>query len=64
MAGLNHQVPGGLDRRIGCELPRAQLPLEHSNQDENADLNQESDGHDRDGKEHVARRERVHECLA
>jgi len=36
----------------------------HSNQNEKPDLGQESDAHDRDRKEHVARRERVHECLA
>jgi len=48
--------------RIGCGL-RARLS-EHSNQNEKPDLGQESDAHDRDRKEHVARRERVHECLA
>jgi hypothetical protein len=36
----------------------------HSNQNEKPDLGQESDAHDRDRKEHVARRERVHECHA
>ena len=36
----------------------------HSNQNEKPDLGQESDAHDRDRKEHVARRKRVHECLA
>jgi hypothetical protein len=46
--------------RIGCALPL----LKHSNQNEEPDLGQESDAHDRDRKEHVARRERVHECLA
>ena len=65
MAGLNHQVRGELDH---SHRPRAAqsnaLLSEQSNQDEKADLDQESDGHDRDRKEHVARRERVHECLA
>src|ERR1700739_3179317 len=37
---------------------------DHSNQDENSDFGQESDADDRDRKEHIARRERVHECLA
>jgi hypothetical protein len=36
----------------------------HSNQNEKPDLGQESHAHDRDREEHVARRERVHECLA
>jgi hypothetical protein len=39
-------------------------PSKHSNQNEEPDLGQESGAHNRDRKEHVARRERVHECLA
>jgi hypothetical protein len=50
--------------RIGCALRRSRAPSKHSNQNEKPDLGQESDAHDRDRKEHVARRERVHECLA
>jgi hypothetical protein len=43
-------------------LPRSRS--KHSNQNQKPDLGQESEAHDRDRKEHVARRERVHECLA
>ena len=44
--------------------PDRALLSKHSNQNEKPDLGQESDAHDRDCKEHVARRERIHECLA
>ena len=61
MAGLNHQVPGELvlSHRLRAVQSAAFLS-EHSNQDEEADLDQESGGHDGDGKKHVARRERGH----
>jgi hypothetical protein len=64
MAGLNHQVCGVLDLALAARCPGGAFPLKHSNQNEKPDLSQESDAHDRDRKEHVARRERVHECLA
>jgi hypothetical protein len=63
MAGLNHQVFGVLDL-ASAACPDGASLLKHSNQDEKPDLGQESDAHDGDRKEHVARRERVHECLA
>src|SRR3984957_2721239 len=64
MAGLNHQACGVLDLASTARCPDRALLSKHSNQDEKPDLGQESDAHDRDRKEHVARRERVHECLA
>src|ERR1700739_4688702 len=45
-------------------FPDGAFLSKNANHDENPDLGQESDAHDRDRKEHVARRERVHECLA
>ena len=63
MAGLNHQACGVLDLASAARCPDRALS-KHSNQNEKPDLGQESDAHDRDRKEHVARRERVHECLA
>src|SRR6187551_2376586 len=69
MASVNHQACGvqacgvlGLGSAAGC-THRALLS-KHSNQNEEPDLGQESSAHDRDRKEHVARRERVHHCLA
>ena len=50
--------------RIGCALPKSRSLSKYSNQNEKPDLGQQSSGHDRDRKEHVARRERTHECLA
>src|SRR5258705_8395538 len=47
-----------------ARCPDRALLSKQSNQNEKPDLGQESDAHDRDRKEHVARRERVHECLA
>ena len=64
MAGINHQVCGILDLALAARCPDGALLSKHSNQNEKPDLDQESDAHDRDRKEHVARRERVHECLA
>ena len=64
MAGLNHQACGVLDLASAARCPDGALLSKHSNQNEKPDLGQESDAHDRDRKEHVARRERVHECLA
>jgi hypothetical protein len=64
MAGLNHQVCGVLDLASAARYPDRALLSKHSNQNEKPNLGQESDTHDRDRKEHVARRERVHECLA
>ena len=64
MAGLDHQVCGVLDLAAAARCPDRMLLSEHSNQDENPDFGQEGNAHDRDRKEHVARRERVHECLA
>src|SRR6267142_3421913 len=64
MAGLNHQACGNLDLESAARCPDRALLSKHSNQNEKPDLGQESDAHDRDRKEHVARRERVHECLA
>ena len=63
MAGLNHQVCGALD--LASErVAQIALLSKYSNQNEKPDLGQESSGHNRDRKEHVARRERTHECLA
>lgn len=64
MAGLNHQACGVLDLASAARCPDRALLSKHSNQNEKPDLGQESDAHDRDRKEHVARRERAHECLA
>src|SRR5947199_3665508 len=64
MASLNHQAYGVLDLASAARCPDRALLSKHSNQNEKPDLDQESDAHDRDRKEHVARRERVHECLA
>src|SRR5260370_42240852 len=64
MASLNHQACGVLDLASAARCPDRVLLSKHSNQNEKPDLGQESDAHDRDRKEHVARRERVHECLA
>src|SRR5437660_4615195 len=64
MAGLNHQACGILDFESAVRCPDHALLSKHSNQNEKPDLGQESDAHDRDRKEHVARRERVHECIA
>jgi hypothetical protein len=64
MAGLNHQVCGVLDLASAARYPDRALLSKHSNQNEKPNLGQESDTHDRDRKEHVARRERVHKCLA
>src|SRR5215203_5526869 len=58
MARLNHQACGVLDLASAARPDRALLS-KHSHQNEKPDLVQESDAHDR-----VARRERVHECLA
>ena len=63
MAGLNHQACGVLDLASTARCPDRALLSKHSNQDEKPDLGQERDAHDRNRKEHVARRERVHECL-
>src|SRR5438034_6590613 len=64
MASLNHQAYGVLDLASDARCPDRALLSKHSNQNEKPDLGQESDAHDRDRKEHIARRERVHECLA
>src|SRR6266705_1999255 len=64
MASLNHQAYGVLDLASAACCPDRVLLSKHSNQNEKPDLGQESDAHDRDHKEHVARRERVHECIA
>ena len=64
MVGLNHQACGVLDLASAARCPDRALLSKHSYQNEKPDLGQESDAHDRDRKEHVARRERVHECLA
>src|SRR6478672_177205 len=63
MASLNHQACGVLDL-ASASYPDRALLSKHSNQNEEPDLGQESDAHDRDRKEHVARGKRVHECLA
>jgi hypothetical protein len=64
MAGLKHQACGVLDLASAAHCPDRALLSKHSNQNEKPDLGQESDAHDRNRKEHVARRERVHECHA
>ena len=65
MAGLNHQVRGELDHSQGLRAAQnARSFSDHSDQDEKPDLNQERRAHNRDRKEHVARRKRIHECLA
>ena len=53
-----------LDLASAARCPDRALLSKHSNQDEKPDLGQESDAHDRDRKEHVARRERFMSCLA
>ena len=53
-----------LDLASAARCPDRALLSKHSNQNEKPDLGQESSAHDRDRKEHVARRERVHQCLA
>ncbi len=60
MAGLNHQASGALDCASAARCPDRALLSKHSNQNEKPDLGQEGDAHDRDHKEHVARREMVH----
>jgi hypothetical protein len=55
MAGLNHQACGVLDLASAVRWPDRALLSKHSNQNEKPDLGQESDAHDRDRKEHVAR---------
>ena len=64
MASLDHQACGVLDLASAARCRDQALLSKHSDQNEKPDLGQESDAHDRDRKEHVARRERVHECLA
>src|SRR5258708_11350920 len=64
MGSLKHQACGVLDLASAARCADRALLSKHSNQNEKPDLGQESDAHDRDRKEHVARRERVHECLA
>src|SRR6266567_3584980 len=64
MASLNHQACGILDLASAARCRDRVVLSKYSNQNEKPDLGQESDAHDRDRKEHVARRERGHECLA
>jgi hypothetical protein len=64
MAGLNDQACGVLDHASAARCPDRALRSKHSNQNEKPDLGQKGAAHDRDRKEHVARRERVHQCLA
>jgi hypothetical protein len=64
MAGLDHQACAVLDLASAAGYPDRALLSKHSNQNEKPDLGQESDAHDCDRKQHFARRERVHECLA
>ena len=64
MAGLDYHVCGALDLASAARCPDGAFVSKHSNQNEKPDLGQESGAHDRDREEHVARRERVHECLA
>src|SRR4030081_723443 len=63
MASLNHQACGVLDLASAARCRDRALLSKHSNQNEKPDLGQESDTHDRDREEHVARRERAHACL-
>jgi hypothetical protein len=63
MAGLNHQACGVLDLASTARCPDRALLSKHSNQNEKPDHGQESGAHDRNRKEHVARREGGHECL-
>ena len=58
------KLAGVLDLASAAGCPDRALLSKHSNQNEEPDLGQESSAHDRDRKEHVARRERVHQCLA
>jgi hypothetical protein len=65
MAGLNHQVRGELDHTQG--LRAAQNALLFRSQDEKSDLGQESDAHNGDHEEHVARQSdtsAVRPCIA
>src|SRR5258708_29730875 len=64
MAGLKRQACGVRDLASASRCPDRALVSKHSNQNEKPDLGQESDANDRDRKENVARRERVHECVA
>jgi hypothetical protein len=64
MAGLDHQACGVLALASAARCPDRALLSKHSNQNEKPDLGQEGAAHDRDRKEYVVRRERVHECLA
>src|SRR5438552_11238378 len=64
MAGLNHQACGVLDLAPAARGRDRVVLSKHSNQNKKPDLCQESHAHDRDRKEHVARRERAHAYLA
>jgi hypothetical protein len=48
MAGLNDQACGVLDLASAARCPDRALLSKHSNQNENPDLGQESNAHDRD----------------
>ena len=54
MAGVNHQAYGVLDLASAARCPDRAFLSQHSNQNEEPDLGQEGDAHDRDRKEHVA----------
>src|SRR4051794_20042243 len=54
---------GVLDLASAARCPDRALLSKHSNQNKEPNLRQESDAHEGDRKEHVARRSRVHECL-
>jgi hypothetical protein len=62
--GFHQKSCGVLDLASAAGYADRALLSKHFNQNEEPDLGQESSAHDRDRKEHVARRERVHECLA
>jgi hypothetical protein len=53
--GLNHQVCGELDHSHRLRAAQSVLLSDQSNQDEKSDLCQESDAHNGDRKERVAR---------
>jgi hypothetical protein len=55
MAGLNHQVRRKLSFASAARCPERAILSDHSNQDEKSDLGQESNRHDGDRKERVAR---------
>jgi hypothetical protein len=55
MAGLNHQVRGEPDHSHRLRAVPSALLSDQSNQDEKSDLCQESDAHNGDRKERVAR---------